>query len=73
MRNLLIEEMKRAIQIMENKEEIKRYTIEKHIGYNNREFEYPVLDREVTELQHLMKSIRRHTIILEKDIKKTGA
>jgi hypothetical protein len=62
-KQLLIEEMKRAITIMESKEEIKRT---KQVEYNGRF--YPETDREVSELRQLLLAIRKHSIMLEKGI-----
>jgi hypothetical protein len=62
-KQLLIEEMKRAIAIMESKEEIKRT---KQVEYNGRF--YPETDREVSELRQLLLIIRKHSILLEKGI-----
>jgi hypothetical protein len=59
-KQLLIEEMKRAIMIMESKEEIKQYK------QNGRWMD---LDRETTELKQLLLMIRKHSIQLEKGIK----
>lgn len=60
MENLLLAEMKRAVEIMESKDGIRRY-IKGQYGIET--------DRDVVELLHLFKSIRRHTIALEKIIK----
>lgn len=64
MKQLLIEEMKRAISIMESKEEIKKV---KMVPYGDRE--YPEVDRETSELKNILKAIRRHSVLLEKEIK----
>jgi hypothetical protein len=63
MKNLLTEEMKRAIQIIESKEEITKTKIEK-----TQWGEYEVRDRETSELKHLLLMIRKHSILLEKEI-----
>lgn len=63
MKQLLIEEMKRAITIMESRDNLERYRIEKENNYN-----YPMLNREITELQQLLLMIRKHSILLEKEI-----
>lgn len=67
MKQLLIEEMKRAIAIMESKDNLERYRIEKENNYN-----YPMLNREITELQQLLLMIRKHSILLEKEIIKNS-
>lgn len=63
MKALLIAEMKRAIEIMEKKGEVKR-TFEA-TGYHG---SYDILDREVVELRQLMLMIRKHSITFEKGI-----
>lgn len=69
MKRLLIEEMKRAIQIMEAKEEVVTHRKVEGIGYKDQPYTYYEIDREVTELKHLLKAIRKHSILLEKEIK----
>ncbi|MEW4131928.1 hypothetical protein [Bacillus thuringiensis] len=61
MKALLIAEMKRAIEIMESKDEVKRTF--KATGYYG---EYDILDKEVIELRQLMLMIRKHSISFEK-------
>ena len=68
MKNLLIEEMKRAIVIMESKEEIKKTRIETS-EYNGNSYTHTMTDRETTELVHLFLAIRKHSILLENGIK----
>jgi len=68
MKKLLIEEMKRAIEIMESKDEIK--TMKMVPGYySSGEHLYPVVDRDTSELKQILKMIRKHSIILERGIK----
>jgi hypothetical protein len=62
-KQLLIEEMKRAIYLMENNEKLKTM---KHITENG--WNYMVVDREVSELRQLLLAIRKHSIMLEKGI-----
>lgn len=64
MKNLLIEEMKRAIYIMENKGKIKQYTEVKRPWGMSRE-----LDRDISELKQLFLMIRKHSVELEKQAK----
>ncbi|WP_336786883.1 hypothetical protein [Paenibacillus sp. MMO-177] len=59
---LLIQEMKRAIEIMEAKPELKRTHLVTEGSY-----QYPVTDREIVELRNLFNMIRRHTVIVEKE------
>jgi hypothetical protein len=59
MKNLLIEEMKRAIEIMEGRDEIKRVIRVEDT------FPWMKSDREVVELFHILKMIRRHSTKLE--------
>jgi hypothetical protein len=68
MKKLLIEEMKRAIAIMESKEELtKEITELRQFGIQK----YPITfyDRDITELKQLLLAIRKHSILLEKGIK----
>jgi hypothetical protein len=54
--------MKRAIEIMESKDEIKRtFTVEEG------RFHYEKADKEVIELCELFKMIRRHTGKIERE------
>lgn len=64
MKQLLIEEMKRAIELMDSKEELETF---KHI--EDGRYSYSVIDREVSELKMLLLAIRKHSILLEKEIK----
>ncbi|PEZ47045.1 hypothetical protein CN367_11810 [Priestia megaterium] len=66
MRELLLAEMKRAIEIMEKKPELERYELVKYPWNDN---SYPVLDRELVELAQLLKLVRRHSVMIEKQIK----
>jgi hypothetical protein len=74
MRELLIAEMKRAIEIMEKKPELKRYVkhtaIRKHWqtkeDYESTWHEH---DREIVELIQVMHLMRKHSIAIEKQIK----
>lgn len=59
MKNLLVEEMKRAIEIIESKEEIRRVIKVEH------EFPWMKSDREVVELFQILKMIRKHSTKLE--------
>jgi hypothetical protein len=61
-KRLLIEEMKRSIEIMESKDEIKRHTF-----INEGRFGYNQTDKDVIELFQLFKLIRRHTGKIEKE------
>lgn len=63
MKQLLIEEMKRAIAIMESRDNLEKYRMEKVMNYN-----YPMLNRDIKELQQLLLMIRKHSILLEKEI-----
>lgn len=65
MKELLIAEMKRAIEIMESGPEIKRY---KMVKYSHSDREWATLDRQTTELFQILKMIRKHSIHLEKEI-----
>jgi hypothetical protein len=65
MRDLMIAEMKRAIEIMEKKPEMTRWKQEKCYW---REGTYSVIDREMVELKQIMKLIRKHSIKLEEEI-----
>lgn len=69
MKGLLIEEMKRAIELLEKKDEIKVMKVEKIKGYNDREFELASVDRETSEIKQMLKAIRKHSVIFEKEIK----
>lgn len=66
MRQLLIAEMKRAIEIMEANPELERYKLVKYPWNDN---SYPILDRELVELAQLFKLMRKHSIVVEKQIK----
>lgn len=65
MKQLLIEEMKRAIHLMESKEDL---VIRQKIHYGENKF-YTSLVPETAELRQLLKAIRKHSILLEKGIK----
>jgi hypothetical protein len=58
-KELLMAEMLRAIDIMSNKEEIKTMT----------KGAYWTVDRETSELKQLFLAIRKHSIMLEKEFK----
>jgi hypothetical protein len=62
MKHLLIEEMKRAIDIMQSKEEIKRT-----VFIDEGKFGWHTPDKDVVELFQLFKLIRRHTGKIEKE------
>lgn len=64
MKQLLIEEMKRAIELLESKEEIKTMKMVTYV-----EGEYPEIDRETSELKQMFRMIRKHSVMLEKSIK----
>lgn len=55
MKNLLIYEMQRAIHLLE-----KRKPKEKQHPWE--------VDKERAEIKHILKSIRRHSIMIEKEI-----
>jgi hypothetical protein len=63
-KELLMAEMLRALEIMSNNEKLKTMK-EIKVG----EWPYMVVDREVSELRQLLLAIRRHSIMLEKGIK----
>jgi hypothetical protein len=58
MKQLLIEEMKRAIMLLERNNTLKP---------NWRENNYMEVYRDVAELKNLLKSVRKHSVILEKE------
>lgn len=62
-KQLLIEEMKRAIQIMESKTELKRT-----ITVDEGRYPWQEVDRDVVELFQLLKMIRKHSTRLEKEM-----
>lgn len=64
MRKLLVEEMKRAIAIMEERPELERQSSCEKYGY-----EYMKTNKDIVELRDLFKSIRRHTVLIEKGMK----
>lgn len=64
MKRLLIEEMKRAIELLETNEKLRTMKEVKVGGWD-----YMVVDREVSELRQMLKAIRKHSILLEKGIK----
>lgn len=74
MRELLIAEMKRAIEIMEKKPELKRYVkqtqIRKH-WQTQEDYEsiWHEHDREIVELIQVMHLMRKHSVAIEKQIK----
>jgi hypothetical protein len=54
--------MKRAIEIMESKDELKRtFTV------NDGRYPYQTTDKDIVELFQLFKLIRRHTGKIEKE------
>jgi hypothetical protein len=61
MKQLLIEEMKRAIEIMDSKPSV--LSRKKLVG------PWVEQDRDITELRQLLLAIRKHSIMLEKGIK----
>jgi hypothetical protein len=61
MRELLIAEMKRAIEIMEDKPEMKKRKV---LGTH-----WTVPDKDNVELRNLFLNIRRHTLLVEKGMK----
>lgn len=61
MKQLIIEEMKRSILLMESKEEIKRTFLVDDVRYP-----YPRVDRDTVELFALFKMIRRHSRLFER-------
>jgi hypothetical protein len=64
MKQLLIEEMKRAIEIMESNERLKTWK-----PYSEDKYRWMVVDREVSELKQLLLAVRKHSILLEKGMK----
>jgi hypothetical protein len=66
MKQLLIEEMKRAIHLMETNEHLKKM---KEVNIGEGQYRYYVVDREISELKNLLKAVRKHSILLEKGIK----
>jgi phosphoenolpyruvate synthase/pyruvate phosphate dikinase len=65
MKQLLIEEMKRAIYLMETNEHLKKM---KEVHVDRGQYRYYVVDREISELKQLLLAIRKHSIMLEKGI-----
>jgi len=65
-KHLLIEEMKRAIEIMESKEQISKTKMVQLPGWDR---PYPMVDRETSELCQLLRLIRKHSVTLEKGIR----
>jgi GTP-binding protein EngB required for normal cell division len=66
-KQLLIEEMKRAIEIMESKEELTRV-----VTVDDGRHPWQQTDRDITELFMLFKLIRKHTSTIEKGAKNDG-
>lgn len=64
-KNLLIEEMKRAIHIMESNEHLKKM---KEVNIGEGQYRYYIVDREISELRQLFLAIRKHSIMLEKGL-----
>lgn len=62
MKKLLIEEMKRAVHLLESKEDFSKY---KNVKYDYGT--YPTLDKEIVELQQLLLMIRKHSVQFEKE------
>jgi hypothetical protein len=67
MKQLLIEEMKRAIELMEREEDLTVRKIN-YYGKDN-EFSYTSLQPGTAELRQMLKAVRKHSILLEKGIK----
>lgn len=70
MKELIIAEMKRAIEIMEKQDEVKRVREVEKTGYNGDPYIYKEPIKETVELMQLLKMIRKHTINLEKEVQK---
>jgi len=69
MKQLLVEEMKRAIQLMEEREELNRWADTEKFYYYKDDVRYVTEhDRGIPELTSLLKAIRKHSVILEKGI-----
>jgi len=69
MKQLLVEEMKRAIQLMEEREELNRWVDNEEFYYYKDDAHYILKhDRGIPELISLFKAIRKHSVILEKGI-----
>lgn len=69
MKQLLIEEMKRAIELMEKNEKLERYReVEQYNCWTETNFLFKVHNRDISELTSLLKAIRKHSVILEKGI-----
>ena len=69
MKQLLVEEMKRAIQLMEEREELNRWVDTEEFYFYKDDVHYHVKhDRGISELTSLFKAIRKHSVILEKGI-----
>lgn len=66
-KQLLIEEMKRAIEIMESKEDLAIREV-KHYGKDN-QYSCTCVVPETAELRQMLKAIRKHSILFEKGIK----
>lgn len=68
MRNLLLEELKRAVQLMEENPELapeKKEVCTAHWD-NNREYTITSIDRNFVELTAMLKAVRKHSVAYEK-------
>lgn len=70
MNELLIAEMKRAIELLERNPELERVIKEPSKTYG---YQFYSINKELVELSQLMHLIRKHTILLDKEIKDKSA
>ena len=66
MRELLIAEMKRALELLEK--DVKP-TKEGSYTYDGEVYTYHTTNREFSELKQMLRSVRRHSVAFEKDWK----
>ena len=74
MRNLLLEELKRAVQLMEENPELapeKKEVLKAHWD-NDREYTVTSIDRNFTELVAMLRAVRKHSVAYEKQKREEG-
>jgi hypothetical protein len=70
MRELLLAELKRAVELMENNPEMEMETKKPFIMEGKHLFDYTERNRDIIELWQVLHMARKHSIAFEKEIRK---
>lgn len=69
MENLLLEEMKRCVELIEKQNgSIKMNYVSSTTIYNGKPYNHVSTNKDTVELFELLKSVRRHSVELEKKV-----